>query len=121
MLFLGQLSNTDIAAIAAFSSMVTAVIASGVSWWNGHHKNEIDESAALFEAYHTVVENLQSEIARLQNELSLIRAEMYKCEESNKNLSREIRKLQKCVDKLNSETEVIETILSVEHPPEISE
>lgn len=121
MLFFGELANTDVAAIAAFSSMITAVIASGVAWWNGHHKNEIDESTTLFEAYHSVVENLQSEIARLQSELSLIRAEMYKCEESNKNLSKEIRKLQKCVDKLNNETEVIETMLSVEHPPETGE
>ena len=115
------MSNSDVAAIAAFSSVVTAVIAAIVSWWTSHNKTQVDESVALFDAYHDVVANLQAEITRLQAELSLIRTEMHKCEESNKSLSREIRKLQKCVDKLNSETEVIETMLSVEHPPEIHE
>jgi peptidoglycan hydrolase CwlO-like protein len=119
MLSLSQMNNTDVAAIAAFSSMITAVIASGVSWWNGHHKNEIDENTTLFEAYHSVVENLQSEISRLQSELGLIRSEMQKCEESNKTLSKEIRKLQSCVDKLNNEANTIETMLSIEHTPEI--
>lgn len=114
---MAQLGNTDVAAIAAFSSMTTAVIASGVAWWNGRHKNQIDENSTLFDAYHDVVANLQNEIGRLQNELSLIRNEMRKCEESNKSLSSEIKKLKSCVDKLNKTAVEIETTLTVEHPP----
>lgn len=118
MLFSGEMNTTDVAAIAAFSSMATAVVASFVTWWNGHNKNQIDENTALFDAYHDVVANLQSEISRLQSELALIRDEMHKCEKSNKLLSLEIRKLQQCVDKLNVETDIIETMLTVEHPPQ---
>lgn len=117
MLPVGQFSNTDIAAIAAFSSMATAVVASFVSWWNGHHKNEIDESVTLFHAYNDVVQNLQTEITRLQNELSLIRDEMHRCESSNQKLTKEIQDLKKCIDKLTDETVRIDAVLTAEYPP----
>jgi predicted nuclease with TOPRIM domain len=116
MSFVATMSNTDVAAIAAFSSMMTAIIASAVSWWNGHHQNEIDENTTLFDAYHNVVENLQQEIGRLQSELSLIRDEMKRCESSNQKLSNEVKKLQNCVTKLTVETERIESALTVEIP-----
>jgi predicted nuclease with TOPRIM domain len=116
MSVIAAMNNTNVVAIAAFSSVTTAVIASFVSWWNGHHKNEIDENTTLFDAYHNVVENLQREIGRLQSELSLIRDEMKRCESSNQKLSNEVKKLQNCVTKLTTETERIESALSVEIP-----
>jgi peptidoglycan hydrolase CwlO-like protein len=121
MLHIAQLSNADVAAIAAFSSMMTAVIASGVAWWNGHHKNTVDENASLFNAYNDVVQNLQTEITRLQNELSLIRDEMHRCETSNQKLTEEIQDLKRCIDKLTNETERIDAVLTAEYPPSSAE
>lgn len=117
-LFLAQMQNTDVAAIAAFSSTITALVASAVTWWTNHHKNEVDETTTLFDAYNDVVTNLQSEIKRLQDELADIRNEMKKCEESNKHLLKEIVALQVCVNRLSADTEKIESIITTEYPPE---
>jgi hypothetical protein len=117
-LFLARLANTDVAAIAAFSSMITALVASGVTWWGSHHKNEVDETVALFDAYNDVVSNLQNEIHRLQDELAGIRSEMQKCENSNQMLSKEIKDLKKCIDRLSADTEKIESMITTEYLPE---
>lgn len=115
------MNNLDAAAIAVLASVVTGLATAFVAWRNGHHENKVDENTTLFDAYHDVVANLQSEIARLQSELGLIRAEMHKCEQSNKKLSLEIRKLQTCVDKLNRAESDISAALSIEHQPDEAE
>ena len=118
MLSLAQLSNTDVAAIAALSSAVTAIVSSLFTSWSNKDKNEIEESATLFDAYNDVVNNLQTEISRLQSELNSIRDEMKKCESSNKLLLREIHKLKDCVERLSGDAERIESIITAEYLPE---
>ena len=114
MRYVASVSKLDAAAIAAASSIATAVVASGLAFFSNTKRNKIDEQSSLFDAYHQVVKNLQTEITRLQDELTIIRSEMKKCESSNKSLSSEIRKLQDCVSKLSSEAERIESALSFE-------
>jgi peptidoglycan hydrolase CwlO-like protein len=118
MLFVAQISSVDVALIAGVSSVLAATLTGVISWSSNSQKNSIDRSHTLFDAYHDVVENLQNEILRLQQELTLIRQEMKRCETSNAALSKEIKKLQSCVDKLNQTESEIQTFLSIEHNPD---
>jgi peptidoglycan hydrolase CwlO-like protein len=110
MFIFADMSPSNVAFIAAFTSIVVGGLSSLVTWTNSKKSNEVSESTHLFDAYNDVVNNLQKEVSRLQDSLSAIRQEMKKCDLSNKQLTSEIRYLQSCVDLINADSKHTLTI-----------
>lgn len=104
------MAPTSVAFIAAFTSVIVGGVSSLVTWSNSRKSIEATESGHLFDAYNDVVQNLQTEVTRLQTSLSAIRQEMKRCDASNKQLTSEIRYLQSCVDLISLEGKHVVTI-----------
>ena len=114
---LANMSTTNVAIIAASSSIIVATLSSFINWRGVKQKTEVEADTTLFTAYNDVVQNLQTEVTRLQNALDAIREEMFRCDESNKKLTTEIRHLQACVDKLSIHQDKISGFMQIEHLP----
>lgn len=111
------MSTTNVAIIAASSSIIVAAISSIINWRGVKEKVEVEADTTLFAAYNDVVQNLQTEVTRLQNALDAIRSEMLRCDESNKKLTTEIRHLQICVDRLSINQDKISGSLQIQQHP----
>lgn len=111
------MSTSNVAIIAASSSIIVAAISSIINWRGVKEKVEVEADTTLFAAYNDVVQNLQTEVTRLQNALNAIRSEMLRCDESNKKLTTEIRHLQICVDRLSINQDKISGSLQIEQHP----
>jgi len=116
-LVFAAMSTTNVAIIAASSSIIVAAISSIINWRGVKEKVEVEADTTLFAAYNDVVQNLQTEVTRLQNALNAIRSEMLRCDESNKKLTAEIRHLQICVDRLSINQDKISGSLQIQQHP----
>jgi peptidoglycan hydrolase CwlO-like protein len=114
---LADISTTNVAIIAASSSIIVAMLSSLINWRGVKEKTEVEADTTLFTAYNDVVQNLQTEVTRLQNALDAIREEMFRCDESNKRLTTEIKHLQICVDRLSINQDKISGFMQIEHLP----
>lgn len=118
MFILADMAPISVAFVAAFTSVLVGGVSSLVTWSNSRKSVEAIESGNLFDAYNDVVQNLQTEVTRLQASLSDIRQEMKRCDASNKQLTSEIRYLQSCVDLINVDSKHTVTIIPFEQEKE---